>query len=260
MPTARRSMPICECSARGPTEDGHARRAAPPVRRMGRRRGLLRRGLGRRGQARDRERAAVPVPCRSWSAGRACISAPCWTGSRRCPQSIAAVRAAGARTARRRSLCRRCRPRIPKRAATLNPGDTQRASPARWKWCARPAGRCANGSDSATAGSAMRLTLHPLVLLPDRAMALRTLRPPLRDDDGQWRGRRSRGAARARPRPRPAGDARYRRAARLPDYLRGEWSREEAIARGQQATRNYAKRQYTWFRHQPPEDWPRLIT
>ena len=33
---------------------------------------------------------------------------------------------------------------------------------------------------------------------------------------------------------------------------------EDAIAKGQQATRNYAKRQYTWFRRQPPEDWPRL--
>jgi tRNA dimethylallyltransferase len=25
----------------------------------------------------------------------------------------------------------------------------------------------------------------------------------------------------------------------------------------QQQTRNYAKRQYTWFRNQPPADWPR---
>ena len=41
-------------------------------------------------------------------------------------------------------------------------------------------------------------------------------------------------------------------------YLRGETSLEEAIAAGQQATRNYAKRQYTWFAHQPPEGWPRL--
>jgi len=31
-----------------------------------------------------------------------------------------------------------------------------------------------------------------------------------------------------------------------------------AIAAGQQATRNYAKRQYTWLRHQTPADWPRL--
>ena len=29
-------------------------------------------------------------------------------------------------------------------------------------------------------------------------------------------------------------------------------------AEGQAATRQYAKRQYTWFRHQPPADWPRI--
>ena len=40
--------------------------------------------------------------------------------------------------------------------------------------------------------------------------------------------------------------------------LAGEITREQAIARGQQATRNYAKRQYTWFTHQPPPDWPRF--
>jgi tRNA dimethylallyltransferase len=33
-------------------------------------------------------------------------------------------------------------------------------------------------------------------------------------------------------------------------YLRGDVSREEAIAKAQQATRNYAKRQVTWFRGQ----------
>jgi tRNA dimethylallyltransferase len=43
-------------------------------------------------------------------------------------------------------------------------------------------------------------------------------------------------------------------------YLRGEWSRDEALARGRQATRNYAKRQYTWFRRQPPEHWPKIET
>ena len=43
-------------------------------------------------------------------------------------------------------------------------------------------------------------------------------------------------------------------------WIGGEWSREEALARGQQATRNYAKRQYTWFRRQPPVEWPRAET
>ncbi len=35
-------------------------------------------------------------------------------------------------------------------------------------------------------------------------------------------------------------------------YIRGECSREEAIERGIFATRQYAKRQQTWFRHQTP--------
>ena len=42
------------------------------------------------------------------------------------------------------------------------------------------------------------------------------------------------------------------------DYVRGSTTREQAIAAGQQATRRYAKRQYTWFSHQPPSDWPRF--
>jgi tRNA dimethylallyltransferase len=41
-------------------------------------------------------------------------------------------------------------------------------------------------------------------------------------------------------------------------YFRGETSLEQSIATGQQATRRYAKRQYTWFAHQPPADWPRF--
>jgi tRNA dimethylallyltransferase len=39
--------------------------------------------------------------------------------------------------------------------------------------------------------------------------------------------------------------------------IRGELTREAALAAGQLATRQYAKRQYTWFRNQPPEDWQR---
>jgi tRNA dimethylallyltransferase len=40
--------------------------------------------------------------------------------------------------------------------------------------------------------------------------------------------------------------------------LRGELTRDQALAAGQLATRRYAKRQYTWFAHQPPLDWPRI--
>jgi tRNA dimethylallyltransferase len=42
-------------------------------------------------------------------------------------------------------------------------------------------------------------------------------------------------------------------------FLHGDISLEEAIAAGQQATRRYAKRQYTWLAHQPPADWPRYV-
>jgi tRNA dimethylallyltransferase len=43
----------------------------------------------------------------------------------------------------------------------------------------------------------------------------------------------------------------------LARHLRGDLSLHEAIAEAQQATRNYAKRQLTWFRNQTP-DWPRV--
>ena len=38
----------------------------------------------------------------------------------------------------------------------------------------------------------------------------------------------------------------------------GSWDRDGAIAMGQQNTRNYAKRQYTWMRNQSPADWLRV--
>jgi tRNA dimethylallyltransferase len=41
-------------------------------------------------------------------------------------------------------------------------------------------------------------------------------------------------------------------------FLHGEMSREQALAAGRTATRQYAKRQYTWFSRQPPPWWPRF--
>ena len=39
-------------------------------------------------------------------------------------------------------------------------------------------------------------------------------------------------------------------------HLRGELSLEEAATIGRADTRHYAKRQFTWFRHQLPEfEW-----
>jgi tRNA dimethylallyltransferase len=41
-------------------------------------------------------------------------------------------------------------------------------------------------------------------------------------------------------------------------YLRGDCTLDEVRARGSQATRNYAKRQFTWLRHQLSAQWPRV--
>jgi tRNA dimethylallyltransferase len=41
-------------------------------------------------------------------------------------------------------------------------------------------------------------------------------------------------------------------------FLSGALNREQALAAGRTATRQYAKRQYTWFSRQSPPDWPRL--
>ena len=41
-------------------------------------------------------------------------------------------------------------------------------------------------------------------------------------------------------------------------FIQGHVTKEKAIEAGQQATRRYAKRQYTWFAHQPSADWPRF--
>ena len=46
--------------------------------------------------------------------------------------------------------------------------------------------------------------------------------------------------------------------AEIAEWLAGDISREVAVERAQIATRQYAKRQYTWFRNQSPAHWPRI--
>ena len=41
-------------------------------------------------------------------------------------------------------------------------------------------------------------------------------------------------------------------------HLNGEISLEEAVGHAKLDTRHYAKRQFTWFRRQPPADWLRI--
>jgi tRNA dimethylallyltransferase len=53
-------------------------------------------------------------------------------------------------------------------------------------------------------------------------------------------------------RARPLGSLGYKQAA---EFLRGELTRERALPMIQQAHRNYAKRQMTWFRREPEVMW-----
>jgi len=41
-------------------------------------------------------------------------------------------------------------------------------------------------------------------------------------------------------------------------FLKGGMERDDTVAAATQATRRYAKRQYTWFANQPPPEWPRI--
>ena len=55
-------------------------------------------------------------------------------------------------------------------------------------------------------------------------------------------------------------DAPVRRAIGVPEIaamLSEKATIQQALAATKAATRRYAKRQYTWFRHQPPAAWPR---
>jgi tRNA dimethylallyltransferase len=51
---------------------------------------------------------------------------------------------------------------------------------------------------------------------------------------------------------RPLASLGYKQALQ---FLRGELNRESALAAAQQAHRNYAKRQITWFRREPDVHW-----
>ncbi len=140
-------------------------------------------------------------------------------------------------------------------AKKLNAGDTQRL--ARALEVVRTTGKPLHQWQlEKTGGIAGSVTLAPLVLMPDRDWLYeRCERRFLQMMDTGAVQEVERLLARNLPEDLPA-----MRAIGVPEiagYLRGERTREEAMALGQQATRNYAKRQFTWLRHQPPEDWTR---
>jgi tRNA dimethylallyltransferase len=143
----------------------------------------------------------------------------------------------------------------PERAASLNSADSSRI--ARALEVVRSTGRpMAHWQTQRVGGIADGIELHPLILLPPREVlyARCDARFARMIDEGaveEVKALLARSLGPSLPVMRAIG------VREIASYLRGECSREELLARGQQATRNYAKRQYTWFRRQPPQDWPR---
>ena len=143
----------------------------------------------------------------------------------------------------------------PLRAAELDPGDRQRI--ARALEVKRSTGvTLADWQLAKAGGIGEEVTLHPLLLLPDRGWLYERC-------DARFAAMVEGGALAEVAALLARGldpDLPVMRAIGVPEiaaFLRGESARDAMIAAGQQATRNYAKRQYTWFRRQPPEDWPR---
>ena len=146
----------------------------------------------------------------------------------------------------------------PTRAAALNPADTTRV--ARALEVIRSTGKpLAHWQAQREAGIGGSIDLFPLVLLPEReALYQRCDRRFARMLEGGAIEEVERLLARSLPPLSPV-----MRAIGVPEiagFLAGEWTYDEALARGRQATRNYAKRQYTWFRRQPPENWRGIET
>jgi tRNA dimethylallyltransferase len=146
----------------------------------------------------------------------------------------------------------------PGRAAALNPADGLRI--ARALEVVRSTGRSLiDWQGERLGGIGAAVALHPAVLLPDRTAlyARCDLRFARMVELGAVEEVRALLARELDP------NLPVMRAIGVPEiagHLRGEWPLEEAIRRGQQSTRNYAKRQYTWFRHQPPEHWSKIRT
>ena len=144
----------------------------------------------------------------------------------------------------------------PARAALLGPADAARI--ARALEVVRSTGRPLADWQAETVGGIGRdVSLRPLILMPDRQWLYERC-------DGRFALMWQAGAiaeveallARrldpALPVMRAIG------VSEIADFLAGCLTEAEAIAFGSQSTRRYAKRQYTWLRHQPPAAWPRI--
>ncbi len=103
-------------------------------------------------------------------------------------------------------------------------------------------------------GIATEIALHPLVLLPPREWLYARC-------DARFDTMMSDGAVNeveALLSRSLSSDTPIMRAIGVPeisDMLSGKISRDEAVTLGKIATRQYAKRQFTWFRNQSPANW-----
>ncbi len=144
----------------------------------------------------------------------------------------------------------------PEAAARLNPNDTTRI--VRALEVVRSTGRpLAAWQADKVGGIGQSVELHASVLLPERGWLYKRCdrRFELMLDHGAIEEVKALLARRLDP------SLPVMRAIGVPEiraFLAGGITREALIERGAQATRNYAKRQYTWFRNQPPEDWLRI--
>ena len=142
----------------------------------------------------------------------------------------------------------------PAAAARLAPADTTRV--ARALEVVRATGRpLAHWQAQRVGGIGDRIRLAAAILLPDRSALFDRI-------DARCEMMFANGAieevATLLARKDLPADAPIRRAIGVPsigEYLRDAIARDAALAQVQLDTRRYAKRQYTWFRHQPPEDW-----
>jgi tRNA dimethylallyltransferase len=143
----------------------------------------------------------------------------------------------------------------PRAAARLNAADTTRV--ARALEVVRGTGRTlADWQTERVGGIGDRLDVRALILIPDRDWLNARI-----DQRFAEMAKTSQAEVTALlARTDIPQDAPIRRAIGVPEIaalVRGEMSKTDAIAAGSLATRRYAKRQYTWLRHQPPAAWTR---
>ena len=143
----------------------------------------------------------------------------------------------------------------PPAAARLNSADTTRV--ARALEVVRGTGRTlADWQTERVGGIGDRLDIRALILIPDRDW----LNARIDQRFAEMAETSQSEVAALLARTDIPQDAPIRRAIGVPEIaalVRGETSETDAIAAGSLATRRYAKRQYTWLRHQPPVAWTR---